>query len=328
MYYRQRDDKTRAVSFMISHIHEDEKIRQRELFEGPLFTPILERQLAADAFGLSLCLTWMAAKEHRLLHNVYTQMRGLVLDLGCGTGRRLNRLAAEWNIHGIGLDIALRQLRENTLHNPFHHFYINGDVEKTPFRSESFELVICMDVLEHVPSPQRCILETARLLTPEGIAFFYTNSSRQEGTLPDILRRLTKGKLGSDHGHAGEHHPEMFLSPEQFVCLCRDADLEVMELISFHAFFTYLVDALMMGTWTAVKRFVKSGRFPRTTNPMEAHVDGQIQRPRTSTTLSLLRLLSGAIKMTLPILEVLDKPWTSKGLGNGFFGIAKKSTAK
>jgi 2-polyprenyl-3-methyl-5-hydroxy-6-metoxy-1,4-benzoquinol methylase len=229
MYYRQRDDKTRAVSFMISHLHEDEKKRQRELFEGPLFTPILERQLAADAFGLSLCLTWMAAKEHRLLHNVYTQMRGLVLDLGCGTGRRLNRLAAEWNIHGIGLDIALRQLRENTLHNPFHHFYINGDVEKTPFRSESFELVICTDVLEHVPSPERCILETARLLSPEGIAFFYTNSSRQEGTLPDILRRLTRGKLGSDHGHAGEHHPEMFLSPEQFVCLCRNADLEVME---------------------------------------------------------------------------------------------------
>ena len=201
-------------------------------------------------------------------------------------------------------------------------------MEKTPFRSESFELVICTDVLEHVPSPERCILETARLLSPEGIAFFYTNSSRQEGTLPDILRRLTRGKLGSDHGHAGEHHPEMFLSPEQFVCLCRDADLEVMELISFHAFFTYLVDALMMGTWTAVKRFVNSGRFPRTTNPMEAHVDGQIQRPRTSTTLCLMRLLSGAIKMTLPILEVLDKPWTSKGLGNGFFGIAKKSTAK
>jgi hypothetical protein len=61
---------------------------------------------------------------------------------------------------------------------------------------------------------------------------------------------------------------------------------------------------------------------------MEAHVDGQIQRARTSTTLCLMRLLSGAIKMTLPILEVLDKPWTSKGLGNGFFGIAKKSVAK
>ncbi len=81
------------------------------------------------------------------------------IDLGCGTGMALTWLSGE----RVGVDFSQDLLR-NAHDGPD---YVVADVEATPFRDRIFDLAICLDVAEHLPS-LKVIGEAYRILTDDG----------------------------------------------------------------------------------------------------------------------------------------------------------------
>jgi SAM-dependent methyltransferase len=95
-----------------------------------------------------------------------TSTRPLVIDLGCGTGLMLKRLASRARM--IGLDyspLALSYCRRRTIGD-----LARFDAVDLPVRDESVDAVLALDMLEHIEDDQRVIDEMARVLRPGGVA--------------------------------------------------------------------------------------------------------------------------------------------------------------
>ncbi|MHA1755963.1 MAG: class I SAM-dependent methyltransferase [Promethearchaeota archaeon] len=80
-----------------------------------------------------------------------------IIDIGCGNGIITNQLANSWNI--IGFDRSLTAL--TFVQTPA----ICGSIENLPFCNNSFDLVLCSEVLEHLPEEiyQRALSELKRV---------------------------------------------------------------------------------------------------------------------------------------------------------------------
>lgn len=102
-----------------------------------------------------------------------------VLDVGCGGGF----LAEEFAKDGFtvtGIDPATRSIeaaRKHAVENGLEIDYREGRGEALPFPDESFHIVACCDVLEHVDDFRLVVSECARTLKPGGV-FFYDTVNR------------------------------------------------------------------------------------------------------------------------------------------------------
>lgn len=115
-----------------------------------------------------------------------------ILDLGCGEGVLIEEFKKlGYNI--IGLDQSYSS-----------EFVIKGDIRRTPFSAHNFDVVLCLDVIEHLNyrNQQMAMTEIKRLLKNDGVAIF---------TIPNLahfysrLRFLLLGKL--DRTARIEKHP-------------------------------------------------------------------------------------------------------------------------
>lgn len=96
-----------------------------------------------------------------------------VLDVGCGTGRWLRRFGQR-NLSVVGIDQSvdmLRLARERATHSPL----FAGEVQQLPFRDESFDCVIGVTVVQHIPPAQqgRALTEMIRVLRGGGYLILF-----------------------------------------------------------------------------------------------------------------------------------------------------------
>jgi 2-polyprenyl-3-methyl-5-hydroxy-6-metoxy-1,4-benzoquinol methylase len=106
--------------------------------------------------------------------NAMRTVRATVADLGCGSGMILCevlKMKRAWTGYGLdvsraAVDYARRLAEHKGVANRagFH----DGDMTDLPYRSESLDLVIASEVIEHTPDPARVIGEIARALRPGG----------------------------------------------------------------------------------------------------------------------------------------------------------------
>ena len=123
---------------------------------------------------------WRSGQQRRLnmiLQAAGERIRGRVLENGCGVGMYVDRLAP---LAGrvIGLEYDLARAAEARLLNRKHpnSEIINAAGEKLPFSSNSFDLILSHEVLEHVEDDRAAASEMARILRPGGrIALFVPN---------------------------------------------------------------------------------------------------------------------------------------------------------
>ena len=103
---------------------------------------------------------------------------GLVLDLGCGTGHSYRELAPRATI-GVDLEAAVLdgQERETRV----------ADMRNLPFEGETFASVLSVQSIEHVPDPERVLLEVARVLAADGRAIFVTPNRLTFGRPDEII---------------------------------------------------------------------------------------------------------------------------------------------
>lgn len=136
----------------------------------------------------------------RLLQYVDLPTKANVLDLGCGTGRLLTRLADQFpELRGTGLDLSPQMLqvaRQKNRHRP-RLIYVEGKAESLPFADGQFDAVFNTISFLHYLSPQQVLGEVARVLAPSGRFYLVDTSCQSRGELPLNLGSLGKVKLYS-----------------------------------------------------------------------------------------------------------------------------------
>jgi SAM-dependent methyltransferase len=107
-------------------------------------------------------------RKQRAVIGRYKQS-GDVLDIGCGSGGFLRTFKGHpWKLHGIEIAAAMAdRARLNAGASVFV-----GDALSAPFAPESFDVITCFDVLEHVYDPQGLLRKVLEWLKPGGV--FYT----------------------------------------------------------------------------------------------------------------------------------------------------------
>lgn len=89
-----------------------------------------------------------------------------LLDAGCGTGHHMAELAGR-GYEVAGVDASKEMLEFARENNPGAEIY-EADVDEIPFPDESFDIILSVEVLRHLPRSVKAISEMARLLKPGG----------------------------------------------------------------------------------------------------------------------------------------------------------------
>jgi SAM-dependent methyltransferase len=95
--------------------------------------------------------------------------RGRILEVGCGRGGLLARLKSEGR-ELYGFDISPTGVGIAKSINKDANFFV-ADARNIPFKSNSFDYIICAEVLEHIEGDE-AIKECYRVLKPNGSALF------------------------------------------------------------------------------------------------------------------------------------------------------------
>jgi SAM-dependent methyltransferase len=103
---------------------------------------------------------------------------GRVLDIGCGVGHSYALLAPR---ETVGLDVDPRVLVDQDRETHV------GDMRALPFAAGSFSAVLAVQSIEHVPNPERAVVEASRVLEPGGVAVFVTPNHLTFGLSGEVL---------------------------------------------------------------------------------------------------------------------------------------------
>jgi ubiquinone/menaquinone biosynthesis C-methylase UbiE len=114
----------------------------------------------------------LLAREERYLLPLLAGLRGKpVLDLACGTGRWLEKLAANGGTGSIGIDRSKAMLQVANEKRAIHGRLSQAACENLPFRSAAFDLAICSFALGHIRELRSMVRELARVVRPRGNVF-------------------------------------------------------------------------------------------------------------------------------------------------------------
>ncbi|MDJ0846489.1 class I SAM-dependent methyltransferase [Crocosphaera sp.] len=125
----------------------------------------------APNYDIILTTIFYQSLHKRLLSYLSLPHPAYVLDLGCGTGRLLNRLAANFpDLQGIGVDLSPRMLKEARETNQHHPrlIFTRGNAESLPCADNEFDAVFNTISFLHYPNPQQVFKEVSRVLKPQG----------------------------------------------------------------------------------------------------------------------------------------------------------------
>ncbi|MGY1490647.1 bifunctional 2-polyprenyl-6-hydroxyphenol methylase/3-demethylubiquinol 3-O-methyltransferase UbiG [Methylobacillus pratensis] len=149
-----------------------------------------------------------------------------VLDVGCGGGI-LSESMSERGADVTGIDLGEKALKVAQLHQyesgakvDYRLISVEDLAQEEP---ESFDVVTCMEMLEHVPDPAAVVLACARLVKPGGKVFFSTINRNPKAYLFAVLGAEYVLNLLP----RGTHEYEKFIKPSELAGWARAAGLDV-----------------------------------------------------------------------------------------------------
>lgn len=184
---------------------------------------------------------WDPESEFRPLHQInplrlnwITQCAGpldgrRIVDVGCGGGI-LSEAMARQGAQVLGVDLAERSLKVAQLHA------MEAGIDNVQYREVAaevladeqpgqFDIVTCMEMVEHVPDPAAIVAACAKLVKPGGWVFLSTLNRNPKSFLfaivgAEYLLRLLP---------AGTHEYAKFIRPSELATWCRSAGLDLLQ---------------------------------------------------------------------------------------------------
>ena len=195
------------------------------MVSAPLSADIGSFQQHGSAF-------WDVQGPYRTLHQInparlqfverFVVLSGLrVLDVGCGGGI-LSEALAERGASVLGIDLAESALQAAEAHRAGQAVeYRLESSREVAARGEVFDVVTCMEMLEHVADPAAVLRDIHALLKPGGWAFFST------------INRTLKARLGAVYAAEyllrlvpqGTHQYDWFIKPAELARMATRAGL-------------------------------------------------------------------------------------------------------
>ncbi|MCX4393994.1 methyltransferase domain-containing protein [Streptomyces sp. NBC_00053] len=124
-------------------------------------------------------------------------VRGRVVDIGCGNGKFIQRLRLDRpDLSLLGLDIAPGIL--TGVPGPV----AVADATRLPLASGSVDTALALHMLYHVPDIPQAVRELARVVASDGLVVASTNGDRDKAELDDLWQRAAGDVLGIDRGPA------------------------------------------------------------------------------------------------------------------------------
>lgn len=199
-------------------------------------------QAELDKFSQLAHRWWDTNSEFKPLHDInplrLEWIAGLAgglqgkraVDVGCGGGILSESMALQ-GARVTGIDLAEKPLKVAKLHRLESGVEVDyrlvavEDLAAT--EPESFDVVTCMEMLEHVPDPVSVMTACARLVKPDGWVFFSTLNRNPKSYLfaiigaEYVLNMLPKGT----------HDWSRFIKPHELAAYARQAGLDSVELM-------------------------------------------------------------------------------------------------
>ncbi len=148
-----------------------------------------------------------------------------VLDVGCGAGFCTGPLAKQ-GYAVTGLDFSASALEVARANDDTGKIkYVEGDALKLPFADGSFDVVISMDVLEHVAPVSKAVEEASRVLKPGGLFLYYTFNRNFFAWL--ILIKGVEWVVRNTPAHL--HVYKYLVKPSELAGYLRDSGMQVGE---------------------------------------------------------------------------------------------------
>ncbi|MCP1661110.1 bifunctional 2-polyprenyl-6-hydroxyphenol methylase/3-demethylubiquinol 3-O-methyltransferase UbiG [Neisseria perflava] len=153
-----------------------------------------------------------------------------VLDVGCGGGILAESMAKRGAAQVLGIDMA-----EKSLQTAAEHAATQG-VDNIAYRCvrvedlaaeqpHSFDVVTCMEMMEHVPDPAAIVRACTELVKPDGMVFFSTINRNPKS----YLHLIIGAEYVLNFVPKGTHDWQKFITPAELARMCRQAGLDVVD---------------------------------------------------------------------------------------------------
>jgi 2-polyprenyl-6-hydroxyphenyl methylase/3-demethylubiquinone-9 3-methyltransferase len=181
---------------------------------------------------------WDVESEFRPLHqinplrlewiNSISPVQGLkTVDVGCGGGILTDSLARK-GAHALGIDLSTKALKVAQLHAleaqtsnvSYREISAEGLAQEAP---AAFDLVTCMEMLEHVPDPSSIVQACATLVKPGGWVFFSTLNRNAKS----FLMAIVGAEYVLNLLPRGTHEYAKMVRPSELSSFCRNAGLDL-----------------------------------------------------------------------------------------------------
>ena len=194
---------------------------------------------SSQDFGNLASSWWQTKAEFGVLHKLnplrasfIEQLIDLpstsVLDYGCGGGL-LSEALAQRGALVTGADLSNENISVAKQHAEASGLtidYLVGDAQGLLDQQQSYQLVVCLEVIEHVFEQQKLVSELVQLCQPNGLLVFSTISK----SIPGVLSAKLAGEYLLKLLPAGTHDPRLFLRPSQLDKMLSNAGAESFQI--------------------------------------------------------------------------------------------------
>jgi SAM-dependent methyltransferase len=174
-----------------------------------------------DCFSANFTETYFEekklAKDRKIVFDFYYSLvkklkkSGKLLELGCGYGFLLKRFEKDFETYGIDVSrIAIKKAKEICKNSKI---YLRDAHDLSIFKSNFFDVVVALHVLEHLKNPTKVIKQISRILKKNGIFLFAT---------PNMNSPARKLKKENWFGYRDETHISLLFPNEWYEMLKRN----------------------------------------------------------------------------------------------------------
>jgi|GEM_PF-5602352 len=187
------------------------------------------------------------------LQRLFKEMKGggKMLDMGCGTcWYSINAARYGYDITGMdisGYAVKIGKKVGKGLGDEICKKcdFLLGDAENPPFKEESFDCILYLNILEHLPDPETGIKEISRVLKPGGCVILATDLKKGFLTLDWLHKKITPKRYKARQSRWG-HDEEKFFDLDELKEMLGREGLLIEETVYTESLVGLLYDSILL----------------------------------------------------------------------------------